>query len=161
MISKDGMFVGKEVEHTNQYGKPTLFVVTGSLDSVKKALAELPKVCHIYLGAGGTGSIPDLPTLRYLLDAKYDVTIEWKGPPASLQDFLHYPNLTVVLPFTLLGQRNLLSHVLLEWLEWSTTNQGNIFVKIDTHHPHCWQIPLQQLVNNWTKPEHYSGDTAA
>ena len=155
MLTDDGMFIGKEVEHTNHYSVPTLFVAKASYSRVLSLLCQHPDIKHVYLGAGGLGAVVDLSVAASLLDARYSITIEYSGFPDEVGTLLEHPNLTVVLPFTLLGKRVLDSDVLLRWLDCKATN---VFVKIDTHHPHCWQIPIQQLVNTWTKPQHYNED---
>jgi hypothetical protein len=54
-------FTGVEVEHTPAHGQPTLFVI-GLLteEAIKAALANFPKINHIYFGANQSFPNPDV-----------------------------------------------------------------------------------------------------
>lgn len=157
MITSEGMFVGFEVEHTNQLDQKTLFVATANSSQIDAALQKDPSIRHIYFGAGGTGAPIAVELVKHYLERGFSATVEVSGLPSNLGNLLLYPTLTVILPLTLLGVSNLDTRLIPSWLDTPVLCQ--VFIKVDTDEINCWQIPLSVFAERWTRPHHYKGDT--
>ena len=156
------LFVGREVEHTCYFGRPTLFVVDDVSLADIEAAASTHGVSHVYFGAGGLSRVNLTTVDDIAFHTELVFTIEAVCGPADIgpQRIRDYRLMggAFLIPISNTGvyYPESAKHIA-DWLLTESLTQT--YVKFDSAHPHVFVVALSTLDGKYTRPEDYSGDT--